>query len=325
MSKVNSAIGIEYNSHEIRAIELVKDDHGSYSIAAYGHEKLDKSVMVNGIISDTSLFSVSLNDLLSKGKFNASAPVVVGVNNENVIMRYATFPKVPEDKLRSVITMQAQDFIPVPVSELGLDFVIIDETTDDDDQPALNVLLVGARNTMLQNLIQNFEDSKLEIVDIDSSFLAWCRVAIAEAKEDETFGFIKLTDDVLNFVAIAEKEIKMVRSINIPDRAAVEVKKAFVDADEIIGSELEVIADLVYSELSSSISYFQMQTGYIVNSVLFSAATDLEKDLADRIAEKAYIPLTVPKFYSEYSEAGFDACDYAGCISLAKVALEGQE
>jgi putative nucleotidyltransferase with HDIG domain len=137
------------------------------------------------------------------------APIVVGVNNENVIMRYATFPKVPDDKLRGVVTMQAQDFIPVPVSELGLDFVVIDETTDDDDQPALNVLLIGARKLMLDNLIQNIEESKLEVVDIDSSFLAWCRVAIEETSEDEVFGFLCLTDDVLDFVAVADKEIKI--------------------------------------------------------------------------------------------------------------------
>ncbi len=323
MAKVNSAIGIEYNSHEIRAVELVKDEHGSYKVAAYGNEKLDKDVITNGIISDSSLFGVALNDLFSKGKFNNNAPIVVGVNNENVIMRYATFPKVPDDKLRSVIIMQAQDFIPVPVSELGMDFVVIDETTDDDDQPALNVLLIGARNIMLQNLIQNFEQSKLEVVDIDSGFLAWCRAAIAEAKEGSVFGFLKLTDDVLNFVAIADKEIKMVRSINIPDRAVVEVKKAFNEVDDIMGSELDVVADLLYSELSSSISYFQMQTGYLVESVLFSAATDLENDLANRIAEKAYIPISVPEFYGDFNQDGFDASNYAGCISLAKVALEG--
>ncbi len=323
MAKVNSAIGIEYNSHEIRAVELVKDEHGSYKVASYGSEKLDKSVITNGIITDSALFGVALNDLFNKGKFNNNAPIVVGVNNENVIMRYATFPKVPDDKLRSVVIMQAQDFIPVPVSELGMDFVVIDETTDDDDQPALNVLLIGARNIMLQNLIQNFEQSKLEIVDIDSGFLAWCRAAITDAKEDSVFGFLKLTDDVLNFVAIADKEIKMVRSINIPDRAVVEVKKAFNEVDDVLGSELDVVADLLYSELSSSISYFQMQTGYIVDSVLFSAATDLENDLATRVADKAYIPVSVPKFYGNFSEDGFDASNYAGCISLAKVALEG--
>jgi type IV pilus assembly protein PilM len=323
MAKVNSAIGIEYNSHEIRAVELEKTAGGSYEVKAFGREVYSNNVTANGIIADGSLFTVALNDLITRGGFTDVAPVVVGVNNENVIMRYATFPKVPDDKLRSVITMQAQDFIPVPVSELGLDFVVIDETTDDDDQPALNVLLVGARTMMLQNIIQSFENSKLEIVDIDSSFLAWCRVAIAEAKDDDTFGFLNLTDDVLDFVAIADKEIKMVRSINIPDRAMIEVKKAFNEPDEITSLELETIADLLYSELSSSINYFQMQTGFIMNSVLFKAATELEEKILEKLNEKSYVPLTIPKLYSEYSTASFDASDYAGCISLAKVALEG--
>lgn len=322
MAKVNSAIGIEYNSHEIKAVELYKHSDGRLDVIAAGKEPLDNNVIGNGIILDNALFSVALNDLITKGKFNKLAPVVVGVNNENVIMRYATFPKVPDDKLRSVVTMQAQDFIPVPVSELGLDFVVIDETTDDDDQPALNVLLVGARNLMLQNLIQNFDEAKLEVVDIDSSFLAWCRVAIEEVDE-EVFGFLCLTDDVLDFVAVADKEIKMVRSINIPDRAMVEVKKAFNDPHEIVTSEMEVIVDLLYSELSSSINYFQMQTGFILNKVLFSASTELQKDIAEQLAQKSYVPLTIPDFCKDFSESAFDASEFAGCISLAKVALEG--
>ncbi len=323
MAKVNSAIGIEYNSREIKAVELTKGSDGSYEVTAFGKEVLDDNVMGNGIIIDSSLFSIALNNLISRGGFKANSPIVVGVNNENVIMRYATFPKVPEDKLRGVITMQAQDFIPVPISELGLDFVVIDETTDDDDQPALNVLLVGARTMMLQNLIQNFEASKLEVVDIDSSFLAWTRVAIDTINSEEVVGFMCLTDDVLDFVAIADKEIKMVRSINIPDRAVVEVKKAFNDAHEVISSELDVIVDLLYSELSSSINYFQMQTGFIINSVFFSAATELQKEIVEKLSEKCYVPLTIPEFFKDYSNSSFDASEYAGCISLAKEALEG--
>ncbi len=323
MAKVNSAIGIEYNSHEIKAVELTKNADGKYSVSAYGKEILDPNVMGNGIIVDNSLFSMALNDLMSRNKFNNNSPIVVGVNNENVIMRYATFPKVPEDKLRGVITMQAQDFIPVPIAELGLDFVVIDETTDDDDQPALNVLLVGARNIMLQNIIQNFEENKLQVVDIDSSFLAWSRIIIDNTNPDEVIGFMCLTDDVLDFVAIADKEIKMVRSINIPDRAVVEVKKAFNDPHEVITTEMDVIVDLLYSELSSSINYFQMQTGYMMSSVYFSAATELQKEILDRLSEKSYVPLVVPELYSEYSSSSFNASDYAGCISLAKVALEG--
>ena len=102
-----------------------------------------------------------------------------------------------------------------------------------------------------------------------------------------------------------------------------EVKKAFNDPHEIITTEMDVIVDLLYSELSSSINYFQMQTGYRLNKVLFSAATDLQKEFAEKLAEKSYIPLTIPEFYKEFSKASFDASEFAGCISLAKAALEG--
>lgn len=323
MAKVNSAIGIEFDSHEIRAVELNKNVDGSYRISGFGSATLQEGVIANGIISDAPLFSTTLEELLKTSSIKNTSPVVLGVNNENVIMRYATFPKVPQEKLRSVISMQAQDFIPVPISELGLDFVVIDETVDDDDQPALNVLLVGARNTMLENLVSNFESSKYEVVDIDSSFLAWTRVAIKEAQPDSTFAFLKLTDDVLNFVAITDGDIKMVRSINIPDRAMVEVKKVFNESYEVSPMELDVVIDLLYSELSSSMNYFQMQTNLLIDFVLFSATTALEENLAQALAEKSYVPLTVPNFYNEYMSSSFSPKNYAGCISLAKVALEG--
>lgn len=322
MAKLNSAIGVEYNSHEVRAVELTKVGDG-YKVTAFGKEILNEAVFSEGMISDSNLFSAAIDQMLGNGKFKAATPTVIGVNNENVIMRYATFPKVESDKLRSVITMQAQDFIPVPINELGLDFVVIDEVKDDDDQPVLNVLLIGAKTIMLENLITNLEYSKLEVVDIDSSFLAWCRIAIAVASDEDTFGFLKLTDDVLNFVAISGKEIKMVRSINIPDRASIEVKKAFNEPDTLTDLEMQTISDLLYSELSSSLNYFQMQNGTPISSVLFSAATDIEEELLKKISEKASVPVAIPHFYSEYMDSTFDPTDYAGCISLAKVALEG--
>ncbi len=323
MAKVNSAVGIEYDSHEIRAVELTKNSDNSYRVTGYGSVTIKEGVISEGIVTDAPIFSATLEDLFKQSGIKNTSPIVVGVNNENVIMRYATFPKVPQDKLRGVIMMQAQDFIPVPISELGLDFVVIDETVDDDDQPALNVLLVGARSNMLQNLISNFESAKMEVVDIDSSFLAWTRVAIKEQPQDSVFAFLKLTDDVLNFVAVSDGDIKMVRSINIPDRAAIEIKKAFNEGDEITTLELETITDFLYSELSSSMNYFQMQTNQLIGNVLFSASTVLEDRIAQVLGEKCYVPLTVPAFYNEYMSSSFSPKNFAGCISLAKVALEG--
>ncbi len=322
MAKVNSAIGIEYNSYEIKIVELTKDSDNRVKVTGHGSVPLKVGVMGEGVVADPQLFIAALNDLFEQTKIKKDSPVVVGVNNENVIMRYATFPKVPQEKLRSVVTMQAQDFIPVPISELTLDFVTVDETTDDDDQPALNMILIGARNLMIANLINNLEQAKLEVVDIDSSFLAWCRAAINESETDKTFAYLSLTDDVLNFIAVSDGDIKMVRSINIPDRAILEVRKLFHSPNEVTSFEMDTVIELLQSELSSSMNYFQMQTNIVIESVIFTSATELEADIAARLAETAYVPLTVPSFYSQYAVDGFEPKDYAGCIGLAEIGLE---
>ncbi|MBQ6935596.1 MAG: pilus assembly protein PilM [Clostridia bacterium] len=323
MTKVNSAIGIEYNSHEIKAVELLKKPDGTLEATAFGKEIIPEGVMNEGMIADTETFISVLNQLFSSGNFTENAPVVVGVNNENVILRYATFPKVPDDKLRNVITMQAGDFIPVPVSELGLDFVVINEAVDDDDQPIINVLLIGARTQMLENLIGCFNESKFDVMDIDSSFLAWIRATMEEAVPDEIYGFLNLTDDVLNFVVIVENDIKMVRSIGIPDRAALDVRKVFENAEALTEEEVMSVTDFMYQELSSSISYFQMQYGYQINKIIFSAASSAQSSLLEAISQKSYVPVTLPNLYNNYMTNDFNPEGFTGCISLAKVALEG--
>ncbi len=321
--KVNSAIGIEYNSHEIKAVELTKKSDGYLAVTAFSKETIPENVMNEGMIADTEMFTAILGDLFKNGGFTEKAPVVVGVNNENVILRYATFPKVPDDKLRNVITMQAGDFIPVPVIELGLDYVVVNEAVDDDDQPIINVLLIGARTQMLENLVGCFNDSPFEVMDIDSSFLAWCRATMESAVPDEIYGFINLTDDVLNFVVIAEGDIKMVRSITIPDRAVLDVRKIFENSEEVTEEEITSVADFMYSELSSSISYFQMQYGFQINKILFSASTPVESALLEALSQKSYVPVSLPKLYDEYMNNDFNPEGFSGCISLAKVALEG--
>ncbi|MBQ3889291.1 MAG: pilus assembly protein PilM [Clostridia bacterium] len=320
MAKVNSVIGVEFDSRNIRAVELTKGGDGHTTVTAFGRIPLQENIISGGVIADPNLFNQTLTSLMKECGFRNGSGVVIGVNNENVIMRYARFPKVPDDKLRGVVTMQAQDFIPVPVSELELDFVVVEDTVDDDDQPAINVLLVGARKTMISNFINCFEQAKLEVVDIDSTFLAWLRPVLATLGE-EPAGLMMLTDDVLDFIAVSDREIKMVRSINIPDRASAEVKKAFNYHDQVTPEEMENITDLLYSELSSSINYYQMQSGGIIGSVFFTAATPLQGQLFDALNEKSYVPVTAPQLYAEYRTETFDPTDYASCISLAKAAL----
>lgn len=325
MAKLKSVIGFEADTAEIRAIELTKVN-GVVSVLACGKIPLPAGVIEEGFVRDADAFNKCLTDLLQNGNFK-STDVVVGVNNENVIMRYASFPKVSEDKLRNMVLLQAQEFIPIPVQEMEIDYVIAGEGVNDEDQPIVNVLLVAARRNMLEQLITILSASKLQVVEIDSSVLSVCR-GLAPVTQGQKYALLNLTDDILNFLVIKDREISMVRSITIPERAVAAVKAVFSQETETVSPEdLEAVGNMLASETSSSVSYYAMQNMEepIEQIYFLSAARDADK-LAQMVSDTVYtIPVRIPTLYTQENLGLSEAVvqDFAGCIGLAMQALEG--
>ena len=165
MAKVKSVIGLEVDSREIRAVEITRSS-GTYSILACGKAPLPEGTIEEGFIRDPDRFNVALTELLQSGGFK-SLDVVVGINNENVIMRYATFPKVDDDKLRNMVLLQAQEFIPIPIQDMEIDYVVAGDGVNDEDQPITHVMLVAARRNMIEQYINILSASKLQVTDVD--------------------------------------------------------------------------------------------------------------------------------------------------------------
>lgn len=325
MAKIKSVIGFEVDTAEIRAIELTKSN-GAYSVLACGKIPLPEGTIEEGFIRNADEFNKALAELLQNGNFKSN-DVVVGVNNENVIMRYASFPKVPEDKLRNMVLLQAQEFIPIPVQEMEIDYVIAGESLNDEEQPVVNVLLVAARRNMLEQLITVLGASKLQVVDIDASVLSICR-GLAPMTVGKKYALLNMTDDILNFLVIKDSEISMVRSITIPERAADAVKSVFSQETETVPQEdLEAVGSMLASETNSSVSYYAMQNmAEPIEQIYFVSAARDAGTLAKTVADAVYtIPVDIPTLYTEQN-LGLSqdvVKEFAGCIGLAMQALEG--
>ena len=325
MAKLKSVIGFELDSTCIRAVEITQNN-GTYSVVACGKVALEEGITENGFVRDAEKFNFKLIELMQKGNFKATN-VVVGVNNENVIMRYASFPKVPSDKLRNMVLLQAQEFIPIPVQEMELDYVVAGDGVNDEDQPVTNVVLVGARQNMLEQYIMLLAADKLQVIDIDSSALSLCR-ALSSQNPDKKYAFLNLTDSILNFFVIKNSEISMVRSITIPERAEQSVRALFGESsEESIEEATENVASFLASETSSSVSYYAMQDmENPIETIYFVTDAEAADTLATRIEEAVYtIPVERPNFYANENLGIGEAekKEFAGCIGLAIQALEG--
>lgn len=326
MAKIKSVIGFEVDSKEIRATEVSRSN-GVYSIVACGSIPLAEGVIEEGFIRDADAFNIALTELMQSGGFR-STDVVVGINNQNVIMRYATFPKVADDKLRNMVLLQAQEFIPIPVQEMEIDYVVAGSSVNQDEQEITNVLLVAARRSMIEQYINILSASKLQVIDIDSSVLSYCRGLRADVVGQEKYAVLNMDDELLNFLVIQGDEISMVRSINIPDRVAENVKHLYSNNEEAELSEedIEAVGTMLGSETSSSVSYYDMQMeGTPIENIYFITTASKENELLKELSEFIAIPVTIPDFYKT-SNFGLEqkvTNKFAGCIGLAIQALEG--
>ena len=323
MAKVKSIIGCEISTNEIRAVELTKEN-GEYKILAMGYMPLEEGIIEEGFIRDADRFNTAITQLIASGNFQTT-DIAVAVNNENVLMRFASFPKVDSDKLRNMVLLQAQEFIPIPIQEMEVDYVVAGETTDDDNNPQTNVMLIAARRQMLEGYINIFTASKLQIQDIDSSLLAYCR-GINEICDGAKYGIVNLVDDVLNFIVVHGSEISMVRSITIPEKTHRSVAEIFKNSrdGEYSEEDFEAVASFLMQETSSTISYYAMQNNIPMEKIYFIANASAADKLVSVLSENVYIPIEIPQFYPALQSTSVTPLgEYASCIGVAISGLEG--
>ena len=323
MAKLKSVIGCEITTNEIRAVEIAKDN-GAYKILAMGYMPLEEGVVGEAFIRDADKFTDAITELFAQGNFQTT-DVAIGVNNENVLMRYATFPKVDNDKLRNMILLQAQEFIPIPIQEMEVDFVVAGETEDEDGNPQVNVMLIAARKQMLEGYINLFTASKLQVQEIDSSLLAYCR-GLNEISNGARYCVVNLTDDVLNFIVVEGNEISMVRSITITERNQGAVTNVFKGSRDgsYTDEDVEAVATYLSSETSSTISYYSMQNSKPIEKLYFIMNSSAAEKIAPTVASNIYVPMEVPQFYPNLqAESVTPLGEYAGCIGIAISSLEG--
>ena len=113
---------------------------------------LPEGLVVDGEIVDTDLFARELKAFVKHNKLRGRG-VQLAVSNQKVIVRNIDMPQMGEDELRGAIGFQAQDYIPIPVDEVVLDFQALGKRVGPDGAARQEVLLVAAQKTMIEAFV----------------------------------------------------------------------------------------------------------------------------------------------------------------------------
>ncbi|MGM0652788.1 MAG: type IV pilus assembly protein PilM [Bacillota bacterium] len=331
-----NAVGLEIDAGMARAVEAAGSaDKPKLVNMSIG--EIPEGAVEEGMIVEPREVGSALSKLWNKGSLK-SRSVMLGISNQGVLVRYATIPKVPPDKLNNVIRFHAQEHLPIPLDSVVMDHQVIGETVDDEDKTMLEVLLVAARRDMLNGFLEALKLANLEPADIDVSTLSLLQT-LPPAALDRTVAVVNVANGLSNILVSDRGQARLARlvSVNLGDLA----KNSGYTLNNVLsingGGSPEVRdvytswADSLISETRSSLNYYQNQEKSTpLEAIILNGRGGCLKGI-DKLMENALglpvrlvNPFAVFKNAAKATEAlGVRAAEYAISAGLARRALGG--
>ena len=192
-------VGLDIQPGHVAAVQARVN--GAVVVKHAAGAPLPADTVREGEVLDEGVLSEALRALFADSRL--SRRVRLGVANQRTVLRTLELPPVTDRKeLAAAVRFQAQDQVPMPLSNAVLDFHPLG-VFDTPDGPRQRVVLVAAQRDMIQRLLAAVRNAGLRPEGVDLSAFALIR-SLYRPDPEHTGRVLYLNVDGLTNMAIAE-------------------------------------------------------------------------------------------------------------------------
>lgn len=162
-------VGLDIDGEFLAAVEM---NGGQVSRAVSA--QLPPGVMVGGEVKDPGALTAALKSL-----FKAHAlpkRVRLGVSSQQIAVRQIELPVIADETERdAAVRFLAGDAIPMPLEDAVLDYQIVGTVAGDDGTNRMQIVVVAARRSMIEEIVAAVRDAGLKPDGIDLDAFALVR------------------------------------------------------------------------------------------------------------------------------------------------------
>lgn len=298
-----TALGIDIGSSSIKVVELKKEG-GKAVLKAYGEIVLGPYAggsigMIPALSNDK--ISEALRDVLREAAITTKQSGVA-IPFKSSLVSLIEMPALSEKKLEEIIPIEARKYIPVPISEVTLDWWIIPkEKFDHGTQPKAgdedkklprltektDVLVVSIHNEILNSYnnivrdnglntsffeIEMFSVARSLITHNDAPMMIFDMGALGTKLYIAERGIIRASH-IINKGSF-EISQNISKSLNIEFAEAEKIKRNIrslkAEDQKIVGDIVNLTLDFIWSEMRSIIADFERKTGKHISQIILS-------------------------------------------------------
>jgi len=270
---VVSVIGLDIGSHSIKLVEIAHTKPNPVLISA-GTIPTPPKALVSSLAPDHAAVSAAIRKLHKEAN-SRSRLVSVALPESQVFTRVIKVPKLSEKELTSAIRWEAEQYIPLPLDQVNLDFSVLREHSG-TEQDKMEVLLVAAPKALLQRYVDFVENAGLTVESVETEIISISRSLIRSATTVKTAMVVSLGAQTTDLSIMRSGVISYTRSISSGGEAlsralvsrlgfqqnqAEEFKKTYgLDRSKLEGKIVEAvkpIMDTIIGELKRALAFYQ--------------------------------------------------------------------
>lgn len=331
-----SVLGIDIGSSAIKVVQLKKkggkamlETYGAIALGPYGNTDI-------GAITNLQTDDVvrALLDVIKESNVTIRSGVIAIPSSSSLIFTISLPDKITEDKLATIIPIEARKYIPVPISEVTLDWFVLPKESES-----------GESNIMDQSGSQTPIDAKTEVlvVAIHNDILSRYQEILtktelkSESFEMEIFSNIRASFShdlapvlIMDFGASKTKlsiiEEGVVHIFHVVNRGGADITKniasslsvSFTEAEKqkrVVGLDanskpevadiVRLSVDYILSDTNSVVFAYQKKYNKNISKVILTGGGSLIKGLKERAIENFHTEVVYSNPFSKTEAPAF--------------------
>ncbi|MEX0749099.1 MAG: type IV pilus assembly protein PilM [Candidatus Saccharimonadales bacterium] len=306
LDKNTDYFGLDIGTTGIRMVQL-KAGAGAPALVAYGAMAAPADLISSDSEIDHDRIAAVIRQLKDETQIKTNE-VVTAIPSAHAFTTVITTPKLSESELAKSIQLQADQYIPMPVSEAKLDWHIIDPNKSETE---MSVLLVAAPKNVVDKYLSVVEKAGLNLHALEINALATGRSVISVT--EVPVAVVDFGNTSTEITVIWQRVPHLVRSVNIggatlvrsvaqnlnidEEQASQFLQKFGVTQTKLEGQVLKAVKgslDSVMSEISKSIKFFTSQNaGVALEKVVLTGGPTALPEMPSYVANTLNLPVEI--------------------------------
>lgn len=173
--KEQEFFGLDIGSTAVRLVQLRRGGMHA-ALVAYGSLPLPGNIATSDSKIDQDKLSEVIKQLVRENRVPVKN-VVVGLPGSKVFTTVITTPRLDAAQLSKAIRYQAEQYIPMALDQVKLDWVVVDQSKDGKE---LEVLLIAAPSAATDKYVQILENAGLEPLAMEANAIAAARALVSD-------------------------------------------------------------------------------------------------------------------------------------------------